>query len=366
MPGDPLETVPEGTDEEKVPSDTEETEVVSQQQSAMPMQMSDLGGTPSATDQQATVPPGSQQATVPPSSQTHSTTSPTPQSMLSQTGVNVNALPFVSSLSSLGPMPGSEVEFNGVPTSGMPTQQYSTPSPQQATVQMGMSVGELSPVDQQIFGQNGQVVNNQQGLQAQQLHQQVVMQQQQQQMLQQQIQQQQLLQNQSIQQPQQQAQYFGVQNFQTLPVQQSQGLQQKPLPVQAKGCSGHAGSQSSSYNFIRSAVGGPGGLGTGFNSVQTQQSPPNMQPGGFGAQSSFAPRTNVSPQMVQQAGFGVAAMQTPMNISPVAGFGAAQMPVPTTGLSPVLESSVMLGLRKDRQTLNSRGRMMKTLVICVV
>ena len=60
MPGNPLETVPEGTEEEKAPSDTEEIEVDSQPQSAVPLQMSELEGTPSATDLHATVPTGSQ------------------------------------------------------------------------------------------------------------------------------------------------------------------------------------------------------------------------------------------------------------------------------------------------------------------
>ena len=323
----PLETVPEADTAVNAVPQSEEREVDSQQsQSAAPMQMSDLGGTPSATELSAEV------SNVP---QANPTSSPTSQSMLSQTGVNANAQPFVSSLSSLGPMPGSEVQFNGIPANGMPAQQYQTPSPQQATAQMGNGV-QVSPVDLQMAGQNGQVVNSQQGLQAQQLHQQALQQQiQQQQMLQHlQMQQQQLYQNQNTQQPQQQAQYFGVQGFQGLPVQQTQGLQHKPMPVQAKGCSGHAGSQSSSYNFIRSSLGGPGGFGTGFNPVQMQQSPPNMQPVGFGAQVQ-APMTNVSPQMVQQAGFGVAAMQPPMNNSPVAGFGTASMQFPTTNVSPV-------------------------------
>ena len=323
----PLETVPEVDTAVNAVPQSEEVEVDSQQsQSAAPMQMSDLEGTPSATELSAEV------SNVP---QTNPTSSPTSQSMLSQTGVNTNAQPFVSSLSSLGPMPGSEVQFNGIPASGMPAQQYQTPSPQQATAQMGNGV-QVSPVDRQMAGQNGQVVNSQQGLQAQQLHQQTLQQQiQQQQMLQHlNMQQQQLYQNQSTQQPQQQAQYFGVQGFQGLPVQQTQGLQHKPMPVQAKGCSGHAGSQSSSYNFIRSSLSGPGGFGTGFNPVQMQQSPPNMQPVGFGAQVQ-APMTNVSPQMVQQTGFGVAAMQPPMNNSPVAGFGTASMQVPMTNVSPV-------------------------------
>ena len=51
MQVNPLETVPEGTEEEKAPSDTKEIEVDSQRpQSAVPMQMSDLGGTPSETE----------------------------------------------------------------------------------------------------------------------------------------------------------------------------------------------------------------------------------------------------------------------------------------------------------------------------
>ena len=131
----PLDPVPEEDESAAVAAadpQIGELDVESQQQAAAApaVKLSDLEGTPSG----ATATP---QPLVP-SQQPAPTSSPTPQSMLSQTGVNINALPFVSNLSSLGPMPGSEVEFNGIPNSGIPTQ-YQTPSPQQATVQMGMS-----------------------------------------------------------------------------------------------------------------------------------------------------------------------------------------------------------------------------------
>ena len=78
--------------------------------------MSDLEGTPS--DTMATP-----QAPVP-TQQSAPTPSPTPQSLLQQQGANVNAQPFVSSLSSLGPMPGSEVQFNGNPFQAAGTEEH--------------------------------------------------------------------------------------------------------------------------------------------------------------------------------------------------------------------------------------------------
>ena len=151
MQVNPLETVPEEDESAEVATadpQVVEIDVDSQQtaEAAAPVvTMSDLEGTPSETMATPQAPASTHQSAPTPS--------PTPQSLLQQQGANVNAQPFVSSLSSLGPMPGSEVQFNGNPFENVSGHPYQTPSPQQATVQMGLTVGELSPVDQQILGQ---------------------------------------------------------------------------------------------------------------------------------------------------------------------------------------------------------------------
>ena len=115
MQTNPLETVPEEEKDESAAvaaadPQAEEIDVDSQQTqevAAPVVSMSDLEGTPSDTTANPQAPVPTQQSAPAPS--------PTPKIFLQQQGANVNAQPFVSSLSSLGPMPGSEVQFNGNP-----------------------------------------------------------------------------------------------------------------------------------------------------------------------------------------------------------------------------------------------------------
>ena len=106
MQVNPLETVPEEDESAEVATadpQVEEIDVVSQQTeevAAPVVTMSDLEGTPSDTMATPQAPVSTQQSAPTPS--------PTPQRLLQQQGANVNAQPFVSSLSSLGPMPGRE------------------------------------------------------------------------------------------------------------------------------------------------------------------------------------------------------------------------------------------------------------------
>ena len=114
----PLEPVPEEDESAEVAAadpQIGELDVESQQQAAAApaVSMSDLEGTPSG----ATATP---QPLVP-SQQPAPTSSPTPQSMLSQTGVNVNAHPFESSVSSLGPVTGSECSVPGLVPGDVPS-----------------------------------------------------------------------------------------------------------------------------------------------------------------------------------------------------------------------------------------------------
>ena len=113
MQVNPLETVFEEDESAAVAAadpQLVEIDVDSQQtaEAAAPVvTMSDLEGTPSDTMATPQAPVSTHQSAPTPS--------PTPQRLLQQQGANVNAQPFVSSLSSLGPMPGSEVQFNGNP-----------------------------------------------------------------------------------------------------------------------------------------------------------------------------------------------------------------------------------------------------------